>query len=105
MLIRPTQQFHPDRQVVVSMKTQEERLLFRARTSGESEQKCDGRYHGALSNSSLDYSFPFPNMSHACSRTIVHCNFNRANNRDVSSPAKQFRFEPQSINMGRTAVR
>jgi len=44
-------------------------------------------------------------MSHACSRTIVHCNFNRANNRDVSSPAKQFRFEPRSINMGRTAVR
>jgi protein kinase len=86
-------------------RTTANRAILSARTSGESEQKCDGRYHGALSNSSLDYSFPFPNMLQACSRTIVHCNFNRANNRDVSSPAKQFRFEPQSINMGRTAVR
>jgi protein kinase len=75
-----------------------------AGTSGESEQECYKRYHGALSNSILNHSFPSPNKLHAYSSTPVHRDLNRAN-QHVSIPAKQFRFGPQSSNMGGTTAR
>ncbi|KAJ6944356.1 hypothetical protein NC652_009678 [Populus alba x Populus x berolinensis] len=59
-----------------------------AGTNGESEQDCYKRYHGALSDSNLNHSFPSPNKLHAYSSTPVHPDLNRA---------KQFGVQPRLL--------